>query len=224
MATFKLGAIITDIRGSIGGSTIRRVGNGHSIYNKQGSQIKSAFAQTSRKNALGNIFGAWYALSEEDQEQWRLNALSYTVKDKFGNNKYLTGRELFTKLNAQLLPANAVSDLNKFDIYVENAEVKINVFSVATEELNINWGGSFTEQYIFISIYQLRKKGKVKPHAHFRRQYARLVSSSTGIDIWDEFIKSYPLAHTGDRYGFNIQFVNICGIISSVQAFAVDLE
>ena len=111
MAVIKLGSIVTDIAGSIGGTTFRRTTTGHAVYNKQGRQVKSAFSKASRKNQLGNVFRNWYNLSESEREQWALNASTYPLKDRFGNTKYLTGRQLFTKLNAQLLPANATSDV-----------------------------------------------------------------------------------------------------------------
>ena len=167
MAVIKLGSIVTDIAGSIGGTTFRRTSTGHAAYNKQGRQVKSAFAPASRKNALGNIFASWYLLSESEQNQWSTNATKYPLKDKFGNTKYLTGRQLFTKLNAQLLPANETSNVNEFDTFVELAPTNINSFEISSSELSLYIDGAFDSQFVFISMYQLRQRGRVKPHAHF---------------------------------------------------------
>lgn len=219
MATFKLGAIITDVAGSIGGTTIRRTPNGHAMYNKQGRQVKSAFAKASRKNELGNVFGNWYNLTESEKEQWALNASIYPIKDKFGNTKYLTGRQLYTKLNAQLLPASATSDVKSFDPFVELADTQLDTFDISTSELSLYIDGAFDSQIIYISMYQLRRRGRVKPHAHFKRTAVKVVTSKNYVNIWNDFRKQFPLAENGQTFGFNIQFVNASGVMTSVLAF-----
>lgn len=219
MAVIKLGSIVTDIAGSIGGTTFRRTSTGHAAYNKQGRQVKSAFAKASRKNELGNIFSNWYNITESEREQWAYNATVYPLKDKFGNTKYLTGRQLYTKLNAQLLPANVSSDVKKFDTFVELAPTNINSFQISESNLSIYVGGSFSEQTIYISMYQLRKGGRVKPHAHFKRTAVKITTSNNVFDIWNEFKEQFPLAVDGQTFGFNIQYVNQCGVMTSVLAF-----
>lgn len=219
MAVIKLGSIVTDIAGSIGGTTFRRTSTGHAVYNKQGRQVKSAFAKASRKNELGNIFADWYNLSEEERAQWEKNASVYPLKDKFGNTKYLTGRQLYTKLNAQLLPSGTTSNPIDFDVYVELAPTNINRFKISESELSIYVGGSFSVQTIYISMYQLRKKGRVKPHAHFKKTAVKVTSSDSVLDIWNEFREQFPLAVDEQTFGFNIQFVNSSGVMTSVLAF-----
>ena len=219
MAVIKLGSIVTDIAGSIGGTTFRRTSTGHAAYNKQGRQVKSAFAKASRKNELGNIFSNWYNLSEREREQWAINASTYPLKDKFGNTKYLTGRQLYTKLNAQLLPANETSNVSEFDTFVELAPASINSFDISMSELSLYIGGKFDKQFIYISMYQLRSRGRVKPHAHFKRTAVKETFSDTNIDIWNEFQKQFPLAKNGQTFGFNIQFANASGVMTSVLAF-----
>ena len=220
MAVIKLGSIVTDIAGSIGGTTFRRTGTGHAVYNKQGRQVKSAFAPASRKNALGNIFANWYLLSESEQNQWNTNASTYPLKDKFGNTKYLTGRQLYTKLNAQLLPAGTTSNVAKFDTYVELAQTEIESFNIDENNLTLFVEGSFMRQTIYISMYQLRQKGRVKPHAHFKRTAVKIINSNEYVSIWTEFKKQFPLAVNGQTFGFNIQFINESGVMTSVLAFA----
>lgn len=219
MAVIKLGSIVTDIAGSIGGTTFRRTSTGHAVYNKQGKQVKSAFAKASRKNQLGNIFSSWYNITESERNQWAYNASIYPLKDKFGNTKYLTGRQLYTKLNAQLLPANVTSKVKDFDTFVELAAVNMNSFDISVSELSLYIGGQFDKQFIYISMYQLRSRGRVKPHAHFKRTAVKETFSNINIDIWNEFRKQFPLAENGQTFGFNIQFANASGVMTSVLAF-----
>ena len=224
MATFKLGAIITDIQGSIAGTTIRRTPNGHIMYNKQGTQIKSAFAPASKKNEIANVFRGWGELSKAQQEKWQDNAKLYPVRDKYGESKFLTGRQLYTKLNAQLLPLNTTSNENAFDTFVENPAVTVGACNKYGKTFEISWGGSFTTQTIYVSIYRIRKKGRVKPHAHFKRSVVRTVTNNASRDIYKEFISTFPLAQIGEYYGMNVQFCNESGIVTSVQAFTFQVQ
>ena len=219
MAVIKLGSIVTDIAGSIGGTTFRRTSTGHAVYNKQGRQVKSAFAKASRKNELGNIFANWYLLSESEKNQWNTNSSKYPLKDKFGNTKYLTGRQLYTKLNAQLLPAGAASDVKSFDQFVELADTQLETFDISAGVLSLYIDGEFVSQIIYVSMYQLRSRGRVKPHAHFKRTAVKVVASKSYINIWNDFRKQFPLAENGQTFGFNIQFVNASGVMTSVLAF-----
>lgn len=107
MATFKLGAIITDIAGSIGGTTLKRNGSYRVIMNKPSGSTYSRLLQNKAVSYLGSIFKAWAFLNTETKEAWNTAALSYTFPDKFGTLRNLTGRQLFIKLNSQRYAYNS---------------------------------------------------------------------------------------------------------------------
>ena len=91
MANIKLGAIISDIQGSIGGTSFRRTPHGHSAYNKQKKQLLSARALSSRRIELAKVFQGWSQLTENERLQINEKALLFQFPDKFGNMKNLTG-------------------------------------------------------------------------------------------------------------------------------------
>ena len=68
-------------------------------------------------------------------------------------------------------------------------------------------------------MYQLRRRGRVKPHAHFKRTAVKVIASDSNLNIWNEFQKQFPLAEDGQTFGFNVQFVNASGVMTSVLAF-----
>lgn len=222
MANIKLGAIITDIAGSVSGSTFRRTPAGIILYNKQGTQIKSAFAQYSKKNQITSIFRNWEILSNDDKIAWANNALLYPVTNKFGQLKYLTGRQLYTKLNSQLLPVSAQSDVLNFQTYVEGRTVVLESFNKNDEYLKLLWDGVGDKQYLLISIYQVRKGGNPKPHAHFRRVIIEFLGGGGADNYWYYFNLAFPLAQSGQWYGFNIQWLNESGIATPVQSFSAE--
>lgn len=224
MANIKLGLIITDIQGSVGGSTFRRTPRGVILYNKQGTQIKSAFATASRKNQLGNVFSAWQNLSPEEQKYWNEQATLYPQKNKFGSDVYLTGRQFFTKLSAQMLPAQEPVQTSPLDDRLSTS-ILANIACIpASNELTIAFDAAIDDFFVYVSVYPLRKGARVKPHAHFKRTYAKVVSGLAEINIWPAFHTQYPLAVVGDKFGANIQMCSYSGFLTSVQALEFELK
>lgn len=121
MATFKLGAIITDIAGSIGGTTLKRNGSYRVIMNKPSGSAYSRLLQNRAISYLGSIFKAWSFLDTATKEAWNTLALSFTFPDKFGTLRNLTGRQLFIKLNSQ----NYVNDTRIIDPTTVNSDVPV---------------------------------------------------------------------------------------------------
>lgn len=224
MANIKLGMIITDIQGSVGGSTFRRTPRGIILYNKQGTQIKSAFAAASRKNQLGNVFAAWKNLGTEEQTYWNKQATLYPQKNKFGTIVYLTGRQFFTKLSAQMLPAEQPIQISPLDDRLSTSILQNITCIPSNKELTIAFDTAIDNFFLFVSVYPLRRGGRVKPHAHFKRTYAKVINRSAAINIWDEFKKQYPLAVVGDKFGANIQMCSYSGFLTSVQTLEFELE
>ena len=224
MANIKLGLIITDIQGSVGGSTFRRTPRGVILYNKQGTQIKSAFAAASRKNQLGNVFSAWQNLSPGEQKYWNDQATLYPQKNKFGSDVYLTGRQFFTKLSAQMLPAQEPVQTSPLDDRLSKSILKKIACIPKEDMLAIYFDTTIDDFFVYVSVYPLRKGARVKPHAHFKRTYAKFVSGSEKINIWDAFKIQYPLAVIGDKFGANIQMCSKSGFLTSVQALEFELK
>lgn len=221
MANIKLGAIITDIAGSVGGSTFRRTPAGIVMYNKQGRQIKSAFATYSQKNAIAEVFRGWNTLDAFSKELWSDNAKLYPVKDKFGNDKILTGRQLFTKLNTQLLPVQSISDVVTFDPLLYAPIVYFGNFDISEETFQLSWSGTQSNVYLLVSMYQVRNGGSSKPTAKFRRTFWTLDPGNAPVDIYSSVLEQFPYIKAGDNFGINIQWMNLSGIISSVQSSVV---
>ena len=121
MATFKLGAIITDIAGSIGGTTLKRNGAYKVIMNKSSGTPYSRSYNNPSLQYLPFIFKSWSRLSDEEKSAWIDQAKNYTFPDKFGTLRTLSGRQLFVKLNAQSwLDTPSFVDVNSLTSFTEN--------------------------------------------------------------------------------------------------------
>lgn len=219
MASIKLGAIITDIAGSIGGTTFRRTPRGIIAYNKQGTQIKSAFAPNSVKAQLGDIFGRWASLSEGDKTFWNEQATIYQFPNKFGQLVNLTGRQFFTKLNAQLIPTQTTVGADNFNSFMEPGYVYLLYLEWVAEQMNLNFTYNMPASYTLVSIYPLRNGEEAKPHLKTKPKLVQFGNITGQVSIFDTFVSSFPYYKAGEKYGINVQTMNESGFMSSVQTF-----
>lgn len=221
MAIIKLGSIVTSIAGSMGGTTFRRTPRGVISYNKQNRQSRSALASASQRLPIGHLFAQWRFLDKSVQNEYISLASLYSFPDRFGNQVFLSGRQFFTKLNSQLLPVNQVVNLIDFDDEIPKSVVSELELSVVGQHFRVPVVGVVSSSYICVSVYNIRKGGSSKPHAHFKPTFTRLVAVDTVLDIWDYFKIQFPFARPGVDFGCNVYFVNHSGFKSPVQSFVV---
>jgi hypothetical protein len=107
MAVFQLGAIVTGIVGSIGGTTFKRQGSSLVMQKKSNGASRNSVLQNIRlgKNAL--IFRSWNLLSIADKLAWSNIAASTAVKNKFGENVFISGVSFQRKCQLQIAPFSA---------------------------------------------------------------------------------------------------------------------
>jgi hypothetical protein len=224
MANFKLGAIFTDVAGSVGGTTFRRTPRGIIGYNKQGRQIKSAYAKNNVRGKLAKVFSSWGSLSQDTKESWNAKALLYPQLNKFGDTVVLTGRQFYTKLNCQLIATDTTADLNN---WVDTIPPFI-ADSIATEwsfdSFAISTDNPPEECFMLVQVYPLTHGGNPKPTAHFFNTAIVYNSNNTRNEIGTEVKNQYPWLRVGDVVGVNIYFMSVSGFKSAVQVFRVILE
>jgi hypothetical protein len=91
MAVFRLGALVTDIVGSIGGTTFKRQGSSLVMMRKSNGASRGSTQQNKRIANNKQIFSSWRNLTEADQTAWNVNAAATKVKNKFGQDVHISG-------------------------------------------------------------------------------------------------------------------------------------
>lgn len=156
MATFKLGAIITDIAGSIGGTTLKRNGSYKVIMNKSSGTSYSRSYNNPSLRYLSYIFKSWSHLSDADKAAWKEQALLYTFPDKFGTLRNLSGRQLFVKLNAQRwLDAPSFVDVSTVSSVTKDFILESVIHEPLVPYFSIYVTGNFTgyqKYYVYLEI------------------------------------------------------------------------
>jgi hypothetical protein len=91
MAVYKLGAIVTGIIGSIGGTTFKRQGSTLVMMKKSNGASRSRLLQNPRLSQNATIFKKWRNLPNATQVAWEVIASNNKIKDKFGNDVNISG-------------------------------------------------------------------------------------------------------------------------------------
>ncbi len=225
MARFLLGSIVTDIQGSIGGTTFRRTPTGHIAYNKQARQLRSSSSAYSRKIQLGKIFQAWSNLTQNERNAWAEKAVLFPFPDKFGKSKFLTGRQLFIKLNSQLtVKGSSVLDPSLLDSTLNFSAINSMSIDIGANTCDIDFDTNVSSGTIVVSFYKLRKGSKVKPHAHFRASGNISATGTNTYDFWTQLNQRYPNLKPGEIIGVNAYLLNDSGFKSAVASALAVVE
>lgn len=133
MAKFQLGAIITGIKGSIGGTTFRQEGSSNIIQNKSRGASRSKLLQNKALNRMASIFQQYTLLSDTDKTAWTNASLLYQFPDKFGVLRNLKPRQLFIKLTSQF----QASSPDPVDVSTISSVIDVFNTSTATWDLSL---------------------------------------------------------------------------------------
>jgi len=103
MAKIKFGMMMTDARGKLGGQVFSKNRGGAYVRTKVTPSNPQTLAQTIVRTNLGNISQLWNSLTTDQIAGWNSAVENWKSTDIFGDIKIPSGKNLFTKLNVNLL-------------------------------------------------------------------------------------------------------------------------
>lgn len=103
MARVKFGGLVTDLRGSVGGSTFSRNSYGSYLRNKGNPVDPNTTPQAVIKSRFATLSSAWRDLDQADRDTFIEQAPNYTRINAFGDNVPLTGQSLYMRANLNML-------------------------------------------------------------------------------------------------------------------------
>ena len=219
MATFKLGAIITDIAGSIGGTTLKRNGSYKVIMNKSSGTPYSRSYNNPSLQYLPFIFKSWSHLSDVEKAAWKEQALLYTFPDKFGTLRNLSARQLFVKLNAQgyflngsLINPHGIN--SELDVYSINQAVFVPGLNQFTFAVTNNSGSA---QYYYVSIELSLQPLRTPTFISRKIVGVYVILGTSGVDILADILALYPFFSQVYNARLYVQAVNTSGFKSVMQ-------
>jgi hypothetical protein len=121
MAIFQLGALVTEIVGSIGGTTFKRQGSSRVMMKKSKGASRSRLFQNPRLGNNAVIFKKWSTLSAGDKSTWNTIASTNTVIDRFGNSVNISGVAFQRKSDLNVIYLGELPDPDTWSPLINSA-------------------------------------------------------------------------------------------------------
>lgn len=216
MATIKLSAIVTEIAGSVGGTTFRRFANGTIMQNKVSGASKNRLLNNPALPGLTTIINQWSVLAQATRDLWIAQALLFQFPDKFGILKNLSGRQLYIKLNSQAkFSGFTPPDVNTLSSLVEVTTIKVLTLETVP----------FAEIELFdpIDNVNISIRAEQIPNASvgfsFKKReiiFNQIINLTINVDFTTAFFNKFPLVQIGDIFNLYIVFTNSSGFRSQM--------
>lgn len=200
MAVFQYGAVITRISGSIGGTNFRLFRGMPVISNKSQGGSYQVRLQNKKLGQLAWLFREFHSLDPTSQLAWQSLSNNYTFPDKFGKYRIISGRQFYTKMNAQLLPVKQYNrDATAFDPTLNPWSLKDFTCNLTGFNCMVEINTVGANNYF---LYQLEFSTKKLNSPQFTR---RLIFGSSQSDVnftvnvYPELYKAFPTVRAGDN-------------------------
>lgn len=107
MALIKMGAVVTDISGKLGGHVFARNTGGNYMRTKTSPINPNTSNQSEVRGIFASISSAWSSLTDDQRATWRGAVDQFKKSNVFGDMRAPTGKALFQRLNQNLLICGA---------------------------------------------------------------------------------------------------------------------
>lgn len=140
MAKALMGAIVVKLAGKLNGHCFRVFGNTQVLQAKPLPSRKLNITVNGAMPVIRDLFAKWITIDSASRNLWKTIAITYPFSDRWGNPKYLSGRQFFTKVNINAILAGFPEvDPATFNAYIpglEFDEVIINLTDATLELKN----------------------------------------------------------------------------------------
>ena len=215
MAVIKLGSIITDIAGSVGGTTFRRIKNGHQMYNKPIGAARGRLLNNPALIVLNKIATTWQSLTTSQRQAWIDAALLFQFPNKFGVQVNITGYQLYIK-NTNFNKAVNGPDLNPatFSSSVLTTSIAgeaLDFFDYAAIELT----STLLNTYAIVQCYSVSNFNVAPVYLNYKVLKTQNITSNKLIVFTSEFNAQFPNQLVDQFFYIVVTFQNVSGFRSS---------
>jgi len=215
MAIIKTGAIVTDIRGKLGGHFFSRNKSSAFMATKYKPKRSVSFDQMFQRQNFKTVLQLWRNLTTAQRDAWNLAAPTFPYKDRFGSSKTGSGFWLFVKINLNLVltEQNFVLDLPSF-FDVNNWYDNVTQFQWTSSVLKIYRAGYQNGEMLAIYATPMLSQG-IKSYSKYFKHIINLEDFSDELrDVTQEYTQHFTFPENNSNVYFRFKQVNSSGISS----------
>lgn len=208
MAKIKFGMMMTDARGKLGGQVFSKNRSGAYIRTKVTPSNPQTQAQAQVRSNLATLSTGWNSLTAAQIAQWNASVDDWASTDVFGDIKKPTGKNLYVKLNVNLL--------NSGQSIVATPPAKIElpalvdidaVLDTDNYALDINGLPIFAD-----GVYQIEACAPVSRGVNFVKNKFRVIAYRTQAtavpaDIAQDYIAKFGSVEDAENIFFRIRAI-----------------
>lgn len=219
MATIKFGAIVTDMRGKLGGHVFQK-GNQSRVMKTKSKPIKRVSTFTSSNGVfVKNAQLAWRALLSTEKLRWNAITPEFLTQNVFNGVLQLNGFQLYMKLNVQAARAGHPVPLLITNKAIASSAVIITASTVntSTTTISLTVSGSMGS-FRFIALGQIVGNGYSQP---LPNQWSRIANFNASLTpntgLYGAMLSKYGVIRSSDRIYIGIQMVSAFGVAGKIQ-------
>ncbi len=222
MAILKMGALVTEIVGSLGGNAFKRQRGTQVMFKKSNGASRSKVLNNKTLSQKSEIFKSWGLLAAETKASWNNEATKYQFPNKFGDMVNLTGVQLQRKLQIQrrivdtaiINPSGLNSNLK--DFFIMDALVN---WDTSTFNIMINT----TDYDIMMAVMVEFSNTSLKAPSFVRRGVLQVATMNTeeNINIYYNLITKYPFLNGAYNMRVYLYEITDYGFVSVQQTLDV---
>lgn len=206
MAKIKFGMFMTDARGKVGGQVFSKNRSGAYVRTK----VTPVNAQTGRQSAvrqlLSSLSQAWSGLSQLERDGFDGAVLQWSSTDIFGDIKNPTGKNLFTKLNFNLVNSGQ-SQVLTAPIKGEMPTLTALAIENDGTTLTILGQSNLTGCVIVVSATAPVSAGTSFFKGKFRQIEVVLGSAITATDLMDSYVAKFGAVSVDSNVAFELKVI-----------------
>ena len=138
MALVTMGALVTDLKGSIGGSTFQHTGAGLIVRNKPIGRKSGTHSQSVIRQFPNTYTQAWRNLTMAQKLAWAAFAAVNLKKNRYGESKTISGFAWFESINYNFTRIGAVNVLIP-PIYTAPPAVDVFTVLMTSTKIQYSW-------------------------------------------------------------------------------------
>jgi len=185
MALIKLGALVANISGSIGGTTFARNRGGAYIRNRTVPLNPQSPRQVAIRQIFGSLSNLWSTtVTSVQRTAWELYAENVPLTNSLGEDRNVSGINMYQRGNSLLLDTNGVREDDGPTVFTKGPSISptITLDSAANELTITNLGGydPATDGFIGLLVAQGRPQ---QPGVNFYKAPFTKIDGEQHVDL-----------------------------------------
>jgi len=166
MASIKMGAIVTDIKGKLGGHVFQKGNQSRVMKTNAKSRRTDNAVVRSAQVRVNNIVALWEQQTLTVQNRWDVLAKTFTFKNRFGDVNAYTGRQFFLYLNNNAVKGSHGTPvaINPLNTIVQVGTMTTAVINRTTSALVFTGSAPFSQQNYSYNVLVLNKPTNFPRH------------------------------------------------------------